>query len=119
MDNFNEKNLGKKFKNKTTGEITTFVGRSDNPSAIIKHADNRTSQFVIGSYMSKDWELFEESLSDKRRELNYPSGDGTGNFRYKEEDVKEFIKKLIKDEHINSSGEASKRIRKYAGDKLR
>lgn len=33
-------------------------------------------------------------------------------------DVKEFIKRLIADEHINSSGEASKRILKLAGDKL-
>ena len=41
-----------------------------------------------------------KSLSDKRIEIKYPSGDGMGIFRYPEEDVKEFIK-LLKEELAN------------------
>ncbi len=67
--------------------------------------------------MSKDFVLRDkrvrvwmEVLNDRCKGERY-SFEG-----YKTKDVKEFIKRLIADDHINSSGEASKRIRKLAGD---
>ena len=60
----------------------------------------------------------EFNLSD--REINWGKWDNKlrENY-YKPKDVKEFIKRLIADEYINSNGEASIRIRKLAGDKLK
>lgn len=60
MNKFPVENLGKKYKNKETGEIAKFIGRCEVPSITLKFSDGNKINFGVKGLNESDWELIEE-----------------------------------------------------------
>ena len=58
--NFMEENIGKKVRNKNTGQIGTFISMCNEPSFDIEFKNGNRVGGAINSGFAKDWEIYEE-----------------------------------------------------------